>query len=285
MIKLIYGDCLEILPTLEKNSFDMTFNDLPYGTTACSWDSIIPFDKMWDALNPVMKERAAKIFTGTEPFSSHLRLSNLKEFKYDWVWHKNLTGGFALSKIQPFISQENCSVFYFKQSTYNFIKELRDTKPQSKERIKYKYKDKGNLNNIYKNFKSYKKEGYICDELRYPTTIKKFDCVNPVKRIHPTQKPVTLISYMIKTYTNEGETIIDITCGSCSTGIAAQETNRNAILIEKSPLWYNVAVRRNQGEDHKSLKAYIKEMRERYGPKKADFEAPLQFPKEMVIKI
>lgn len=248
MIKLFQGDCLTVMDELIKNKiyFDATITDIPYGTTSCKWDSIIPFDEMWSRLKKLRKESAPIILFGSEPFSSALRMSNIKEFKYDWVWYKNMTSGFALAKKQPMRNHENISVFYNKQCLYNPIKEKRDLNEDSVKRLKYEYSTTKGENVVYNKIPKIK---YVPEdtENRYPTTVKKFNCVpTSCGRLHPTQKPVALLEYLIKTYTNEGDTVLDFTFGSGTTGVACKKLNRKFIGIEKDKNYFDIAVKRIQ---------------------------------------
>tara|TARA_R110002126_G_scaffold34891_2_gene107607 strand:+ start:1132 stop:1851 length:720 start_codon:yes stop_codon:yes gene_type:complete len=230
-MKLIKGDCLEVMKTIESGSIDAIITDPPYGTTACKWDSVIPFDLMWEQLNRIIKPNGAIVLFGSEPFSSALRMSNIKNYKYDWIWQKNKTTGFLNAKKQPMNDNENILVFYIRQCLYN---------PQ-KTKAEKLYK-RGNINGDNTEVYGKQKE-YIDSEIgtRYPKRIQYFNNNNNEKRLHPTQKPVALMEYLIKTYTNEGETVLDFTMGSCSTGVAAKNTNRNFIGIEQDEKYFAIA--------------------------------------------
>lgn len=245
MIKLIKGDCLEKMKEIESGSVDLILTDPPYGTTACKWDSVIPFEPMWEQLNRIIKPNGAIVLFGSEPFSSALRMSNIKNYKYDWIWYKNSTSGFALAKKMPLKNHEIISVFYNKQCNYYPIKELRDMSEDSKKRMNYDFttlKGENEINN------GIKKVQYIPEDknLSYPKTIKKFNNIpnNSKDRFHPTQKPVTLLEYLIKTYTQENETVLDFTMGSGSTGVACVNTNRNFIGIEMDDNYFEIAKNR-----------------------------------------
>ena len=238
--ELIQGDCLEVMKELHNKGvkFDLILTDPPYGTTACKWDSIIPLNDMWDCIDKLTYPTTPVLLFGTEPFSSQLRLSNINEYKYDWVWYKNTASGFVFAKKQPLRNNENISVFYKKQCKYNPIKEKRDENLASQKRRQYPLKWEGN-SEIYsiKQDKSKKLE-----ELSYPKTIKRFNSVpNSKGRLHPSQKPAPLLEYLIKTYTDEGDVVLDFTMGSGSTGIACQNTNRDFIGIELDEEYYNIA--------------------------------------------
>lgn len=219
--KLYNGDCLEIMKDIQDKSIDMILCDLPYGTTKCSWDTIIQFDKLWEQYNRIIKDNGCIVLFGTEPFSTHLRFSNIKNYKYDWTWVKNIKTNFVHAKRQPLRQTENISVFYRKQPVYNPQKTSGHTPTQKATNC-----SNGNL--YYESKRNY--EGG--DTERYPTNIINFDVVDIKKRLHPTQKPVDLCEYFIKTYTNEGMTVLDNCMGSGSTGVACLNTNREFIGIE-----------------------------------------------------
>ena len=245
MISLYNDDCLKVLPTLKEKSIDFILTDPPYGTTACKWDSVIPFESMWNVLKNVIKSNGAIALFGNEPFSSHLRLSNLDWYKYDWIWHKNNTSGFALARKQPMRNHEIISVFYKKQCTYNYIKEPRQMTEASKKRMKYDFSSTKGENQLQNGIKKVK---FIPEDkdLSYPKTIKYFENIanNSKNRVHPTQKPVPLLEYLIKTYTNENDTVLDFTMGSGTTGVACKNLNRNFIGIELDTDYFNIAKKR-----------------------------------------
>ena len=242
-LKLLQGDCLKLLPTIPDGSIDMILTDPPYGTTACKWDTVIDFEKMWEQLKRITKDNGAICLFGSEPFSSHLRLSNLKMFKHDWIWHKNHPSGFALAKKQPMRNHENVSVFYSKQVNYNSIKEPRDMNKATENRYLYKSSKGKDTNNQQSGIKNVRPE--IKDpKLRNATTVKYFKCEVRHKMVHPTQKPVALMEYLIKTYTNKGETVLDFTMGSGTTGVACKNLNREFIGIEKDPEYFKIAQER-----------------------------------------
>ena len=236
---LYHNDCLEILPTIPDKSIDLVLTDPPYGTTACKWDSVIPFEPMWKELKRIIKDNGCIALFGTEPFSSHLRMSNIKNYKYDWVWDKDRGFGVFLAKKQPLRTVENIMVFYQKQPTYNpQMTEARidRIRPLSKGNIDGSRNNITNSNNckVDKNYNPLK---------RYPLNLIKFS--RPVsKAIHPTQKPVALMEYLIKTYTNENDTVLDFTMGSGSTGVACKNLNRKFIGIEIEEKYFNIAKER-----------------------------------------
>lgn len=219
---------------IPNGSVDLILTDPPYGTTACKWDSVIPFEPMWEQLNRIIKPNGAICLFGSEPFSSALRMSNIKQFKYDWIWDKKIPSGMCNAKIQPMRQTENISVFINGKSYYN---------PQMKKRdnpIKAGgLKDSYSGGNAGKTMKPLHK---IYDE-KYPTTLITFDKVRRCN-FHPTQKPVDLLEYLIKTYTNDGETVLDFTMGSGSTGVACVNTGRNFIGIELDKQYFDIASNR-----------------------------------------
>ena len=244
-VKLIQGDCLEEMLKLANDGVkvDLVLTDPPYGTTSCKWDNIIPFKEMWDCLDKLTYENTPIVLFGSEPFSSNLRMSNIKNYKYDWIWKKNQCSGFMFAKKQPLRNYENVMVFYDKQCTYNPIKEKRDEKPSSISRRKYMMSGCEWSGGIYGDFISIKEKKFVSD-LCYPKQIKSFETVHTSKRLHSSQKPVELLEYLIKTYTNEDDLVLDFTMGSGSTGVACVNTNRNFIGIELDENYYKIAQER-----------------------------------------
>lgn len=243
MFTLHNGDCLQVLPSIPSGSIDAIITDLPYGTTACKWDTMIPFEPMWKEVKRVLKPNGAFITTASQPFTSALIMSNPKMFKCEWVWVKNRVTGFASVKYKPMLGHESVIVFGKGRITYNPILEetISDiTKVFSKNGTKRRQK-RGNSPH------SFGLKDQITDfrDMVYPKTYKFFDCV-PLKRgtLHPSQKPVELLEYFIKTYTNEGETVLDFCMGSGSTIEAAERINRNSIGIEKDKSFFETASRR-----------------------------------------
>ena len=239
------GDCLEIMDRLIEQGIivDAIITDPPYGTTACKWDSVIDFDEMWLRLNKLIKPNGAIVLFGSEPFSSALRMSNIKNFKYDWIWEKNIAGNFATANKQPMKYHEILSVFYKKQCTYN--KQLIERSESGKKRCKSPHNYNTNeINSDINNNLSRKTLGIVKynPDLKNPSSILKFSKVK--KTVHPTQKPVVLMEYLIKTYTNENELVLDFTMGSGTTGIAAKNLNRNFIGIELDDKYFEIAKER-----------------------------------------
>lgn len=232
MINLRQGDCLELLKEIPDGSVDLILTDPPYGTTACKWDSVIDFDLMWAELKRVIKPNGAIALFGSEPFSSALRMSNIKHYKYDWIWDKKIPSGMSYARFQPMRRSEQISVFCESRTHYNPQMVLRD-KP-----IKGGGMSKGETTNNQK-LKALKKT-YTH---KNPTNILEFDKIRSGS-LHPTQKPVALLEYLIKTYTDENETVLDFTMGSGSTGVACVNTNRKFIGIELDPDYFKIAEER-----------------------------------------
>lgn len=244
MIELHKGDCLEIMKKIPDGSIDAIITDPPYGTTACKWDSVIDFALMWSELNRIIKPNGAIVLFGSEPFSSALRVSNIKNYKYDWIWEKDKVTGFLNSKKQPLRNFENIIIFYKKQSLYNpqfTKKDPKNIRPLPKEK-EFKKRD------VYGKFKDGDFRTQKTD-VAYPKQILKFNqekIGRGIERFHPTQKPIPLMEYLIKTYTNESETVLDFTMGSGTTGVAAKQCNRNFIGIEQDEKYFTIAQNRIQ---------------------------------------
>ena len=235
---LYNGDCLEIMDKLIKEgvTVDLILTDPPYGTTQCKWDSIIPLDEMWLRLNKLIKPNGAIVLFGCEPFSSLLRYSNLKNYKYDWKWCKSRKTGFLNAKKMPLRCHENISVFYTKQPTYYNTELIELDKP-----IK-SYRKNGKGGNLFNEANCSKDK--VQKFTNYNKDLLFFNNEHNVKAFHPTQKPVDLLEYLIKTYTNENELVLDFTMGSGSTGVACMNTNRKFIGIELNEEYFNIAVNR-----------------------------------------
>ena len=231
MIQLIKGECLEAMKQIPTGSIDAIITDPPYGTTACKWDSVIDFDLMWEQLNRIIKPNGAIVLFGNEPFSSALRMSNIKNYKYDWKWDKVRGSNFATVKKRPFNSFEDIAVFYKKQPTYN--PQMWKGKPYEK---KQGYVGEAKQTGLKRKEVITKSNGD-----RYPLSIIRNSKENG---LHPTQKPVALMEYLIKTYTNENEIVLDFTMGSGSTGVAAKNLNRGFIGIELDDKYFEIAKER-----------------------------------------
>ena len=242
-MKLIKGDCLEVMKTIESGSIDAIITDPPYGTTACKWDSVIPFKPMWEQLHRIIKPNGAIVLFGSEPFSSALRMSNIKNYRYDWIWSKSNPANIALANRMPLKYHEVISVFYKKQPTYNKQMiprdELGKKRLQNKNNpIRFKGSDIQGTSKISKDYDINRYD----ENFKNPSTILNFKVERGKK--HPTQKPVALMEYLIKTYTNKGETVLDFTMGSGSTGVACKNTNRNFIGIEMDENYFEIATNR-----------------------------------------
>jgi site-specific DNA-methyltransferase (adenine-specific) len=250
MIDLRKGNCLEVMKTIKDNSIDAIITDPPYGTTACKWDSVIDFDLMWEQLNRIIKPNGAIVLFGSEPFSSALRMSNIKNYKYDWIWHKNKSGNIFQYKMRPMARTENISVFTNYPLTYQYIKnckyypELLDCNKMVKTAMTKNNRSVDTRPNHEYNLKKYKMK-----KTGYPENIIKIK--NEKNKLHPTQKPIALMEYLIKTYTNEGETVLDFTMGSGSTMVAAQNLKRNGIGIEQEEKYFKIAEQRIKENEFK----------------------------------
>jgi site-specific DNA-methyltransferase (adenine-specific) len=239
-IDLYNGDCLEVMKQIPNESIDLILCDLPYGTTNCKWDSIIPFDKLWEQYNRISKIKTPIILFGTEPFSSHLRMSNIKNFKYDWVWNKKSAANILVAKYQPLKVCEYISVFC--KSTPNYYPIMTTS---NRDLVKEKpCEKKTDMFSGIKSGKFVKTETNKKGTERYPKNLIEFSNANRKNHFHPTQKPVALMEYLIKTYTNEGDTVLDNCMGSGTTGVACKNTNRNFIGIELDEKYFNIAKER-----------------------------------------
>lgn len=249
MVQLMHGDCLELMKDIPNSSVDMVLCDLPYGTTANSWDSVIPFDKLWEQYNRIIKDNGAIVLFGNEPFSSVLRISNIKRYKYDWTWDKHIPSGMGYAKYRPMQQTENISVF---SSRTNFINYYPIMVKRDKPQINGS--NKGTTNN-YKGFKCRKDGNEYHKTYLYknPITLLKYNKIRQGS-LHPTQKPTDLLEYLIKTYTKENELVLDNCMGSGSTGVACVNTGRNFIGIEKDEHYFEVACDRiKHAEKKKSM--------------------------------
>jgi DNA modification methylase len=238
-ITLHRGDCVELMTGLESKSIDMIFCDLPYGTTACKWDSIIPFDALWNQYVRVIKDNGAIVLTASQPFTSALIMSNINLFKYEWIWQKTHPKGHLNAKKQPMRSHESVLIFYKNQPTYNPQK----TQGHSRKVAKTSYVKQHTGDSVYG--KEVRDTNYDSTE-RYPLSIQVFPNADLTQVLHPTQKPVQLVEYMIRTYSNEGELILDNCSGSGTTGVACINLNRRCILMEKDYNYYNLSIERLQ---------------------------------------
>ena len=248
MIQLIEGECIEQMKLIPDGSIDAIITDPTYGTTACKWDSVIHFEPMWEQLNRIIKPNGAIVLFGSEPFSSALRMSNIKNYKYDWIWEKSMPSGIATSKFMPMKYHEIISVFVNKgKPTFN--KQMAERSDTGKDRLKNSGRIlnglKSNGNHIGKSKLSGTYSEYSKTKVN-PKTILKIKSVpnSNGTKLHPTQKPVALMEYLINTYTNENETVLDFTMGSGTTGVACVNTNRNFIGIELDDKYFEIAENR-----------------------------------------
>lgn len=245
MIELYNAECIEKMKELISKGVkvDAIICDPPYGTTKCKWDCVIPFEDMWECLKAIRKEGCPIVLFGTEPFSSYLRISNIKEFKYDWVWQKSKSGSAFTAKYRPVCKHEMISIFG--HGTLNYYPQC--TKGEPYKRVHREH----NTNNHKIGFNgsafAYENEGF-----RYPITVQEFQQKwRRQDQIHPTQKPVELMEYLVKTYSKAGDTVLDFTMGSGTTGIACKNLNRNFIGIEKDETYFEIAKQRIDGTEIK----------------------------------
>ncbi len=251
MIDLRLGDCLELMKSIPDKSIDMILCDLPYGTTACKWDTIIPFEPLWEQYKRIIKDSGAVLLCGNEPFSSKLRLSNLEQFNYDWYWQKDKAANFLFGNKMPLKILEIISVFLNKQPTYNPQKEINPRGISKRHLSRNPSKITKNVKEVmgesWKETKmnetqNYHGKNYEPDKL-LPKQLIYFSREQRGK-LHPTQKPVALFEYLIKTYTNEGDLVLDNCAGSGTTGVACKNLNRNFILIEQDQKYCKIAEER-----------------------------------------
>jgi site-specific DNA-methyltransferase (adenine-specific) len=231
--QILLGDCLELMKEIPDESIDMILCDLPYGTTACKWDTIIPFDKLWEQYERVIKANGVTVLTASQPFTSALVMSNPKLFKYEWIWKKSKASNFQLAKKNPLKIHESVLIFYKSFPTYN----------QHTLKSGLFKTGRANKSRNLKHFSTENKD-YVANVTGYNKSI--IEIANPSGKghLHPTQKPVALFEYLIKTYTNEGNTVLDNCAGSGTTGIACLNTNRNFILMEKEEKYYELIKKR-----------------------------------------
>ena len=240
-ITLWHGDCLEEMKRIPDGSVDMVLTDPPYGTTACKWDSVIPFEPMWEQLKRITKKNGAIVLTASQPFTSALVMSNSKMFKYEWIWHKNKVTDIFNANNAPLKAHENILVFANNRK-YTFNKQMEDRSENSHTKGYVESKGKGIYEGVSNSSKAVLKGSKSNPKsVQY---IEHLHWTSSEKTGHPTQKPVALMEYLIKTYTNEGETVLDFTMGSGTTGVACVNLNRNFIGIEKNLSYFNLATDR-----------------------------------------
>lgn len=218
---------------INDKSIDMILCDLPYGTTRCKWDVIIPFKSLWAQYKRIIKDRGAVVLTATQPFTSTLVMSNIEMFKYEWIWDKVRGVGFQVAKYRPLMRHESVLVFGKGRTTYNPQMVKRDKVKRSKN---YSASDSSPLASYDEKVREYTH--------RYPTSIQVFSHASQKGRVHPTQKPVELFEYLIRTYSSQGDLILDNCAGSGTTGVACLELDRNFILIELDPKYCKIALER-----------------------------------------
>ena len=261
MNKLLKGDCLEVMKDIPDGSVDAIITDPPYGTTACKWDSVIDLDLMWKELNRVIKPTGAIVLFAQQPFSSILLVSNVKKFRHRFLWEKDKCANFMVAKAQPLKYTEDILVFcnvgflenQFKNPTGTYNPQMREGKGKRDKRIGKEIDKSEHLKQIlYRPNPTKRKLSNDGSKQRFPKDVLNIKTQH--KRIHPTQKPVELMEYLIKTYTNENETVLDFTMGSGTTGVACKNTNRNFIGIEQDEQYFKIASERiNKEETQKEL--------------------------------
>ena len=252
-LQVYHGDCLEVMKDIEDGSVDMICADPPYGTTNCTWDSIIPLEPMWVHLKRVIKQNGAIVLTASQPFTSALVMSNTKMFRYCWVWEKDNHTNFLNIKKQPAKRHEDVVIFYKHQPVYN---------PQMWKGVENH--SKGIKRELSK--REYLGAEFACSKdieggMKYPISIQRFKGEGRGKAVHPTQKPVSLMEYLIKTYTNEGETVLDFCMGSGTTGVACRNLNRKFIGIEKDADYFEIAKNRIENPNYRPSKPRRREQR------------------------
>ena len=229
-MQLLHGDCLELMQTIGSNSVDLILCDLPYGTTACKWDSVIPFEPLWQQYERIIKDDGAIVLTAAQPFASILAVSNIKLFRYDWIYEKPNATGFLNAKKQPLRAHESVLVFYKKQPTFN---------PQKTHGHARKSSHRNSINSeVYG--KAIKKTVYDSSD-RYPRSVQVFESDKYKLNAHPTQKPLALMAYLVETYSNRGDLVLDNCMGSGTTGVACVFTGRKFIGIEKDLKYFSTA--------------------------------------------
>lgn len=261
--KLYNGDCLQIMDKLIESEIkvDAIITDPPYGTTDCKWDSVIPLDKMWERINKLIKPNRAIVLFGGEPFTSKLRMSNIKNYKHEWYWNKNSSGNILRAKYMPLKLIENICIFSNGKCPYNPQMIERSEKEEKEFMMKrgknYTHKKSDMFTGVKSGAFSYKSDS----KYKYPVNLLDFsarvkECNNRT-RVHPTQKPVDLLEYLVKTYTNEKDVVLDFTMGSGSTGVACLNTNRQFIGIELDEKYFNIAKDRMKMAEIKNRQKHL----------------------------
>ena len=251
---MIYnGDCLDIMPTLADKSVDMILCDLPYGTTACKWDHVIPFEPLWKEYKRLIKDRGAIVLTASQPFTSFLITSNIEMFKYCWVWDKIFGANYMKAQYMPILSHEDICIFSHGKVNHTGNRMMYNPQKEPRETTR-----KWLQNGYTKNIKNPKTDNFktnpICEkesDFRYPKSVINISNSDHTNRLHPTQKPVALFEYLIRTYTSEGDTVLDNCAGSFTTAIACLNTNRKYICIEKDKKYFEIG--KNRIANHQPL--------------------------------
>jgi site-specific DNA-methyltransferase (adenine-specific) len=235
--EILLGDCLELMKDIPDKSIDMILADLPYGTTEAKWDCIIPMDALWNEYKRIIVDGGAIVLTAREPFTSKLVISNLKGYKHKWIWNKKQSGSFANAKFMPLQIEEDILVFTKNGEKVNYYPQMRKGKMRKKGGSKKQIETMSKF--IQPEFFKYSDDYYPVNILEdYP------NCSNKANNMHPTQKPVELFEYLIKTYTNEGDLVLDNCAGSGTTAIACLKTNRQFIVMEKEQKYYDIILKR-----------------------------------------
>lgn len=233
--KIACDDCLNAMKSIEDETIDLVLADLPYGTTRNKWDSVINLEKLWAEYRRICKPVSAIVLTASQPFTSILTMSNLKEFKHEWIWIKNRGSNFANTVREPM--KEHESVLVFSKGKWIYNKQMQERTGGGLSRVKYDF----NFTTESENYGNFKGKKDTLPSLRVPSSWQKFNCE---VGLHPTQKPASLMEYIIKTYSNEGDTVLDNTMGSATTGVACINLKRNFIGIEKDPEYFKIAKNR-----------------------------------------
>jgi len=250
MIELYQGDCLEVMKDIKSDSIDLVLADPPYGTTACKWDSIIPLTLLWVELRKIAKYKAAIVMTGSQPFTTILISSNMDMFRYEWIWKKSIASNFQQAKNSPLKRHENILVFSRGVVGHDAQTEKRMTyNPQGVSKVNHFQKRNPSRDDHKMQRKNGVLKGYNQTQGGYPDSLLIFNNGNN-DNVHPTQKPVPLMEYLIKTYSDEGQTVLDFCMGSGTTGIAAKKTGRSFIGIEKDPEYFKIAEQRIKTAEH-----------------------------------
>jgi DNA modification methylase len=243
--QIYHGDCLEVMKDIDDKSIDMILCDLPYGSTACKWDVIIPFEPLWEQYKRIIKDNGCIALFGSEPFSSHLRMSNIKNFRYDIIWNKKKPSNFQMMNFQPGRIHEIISIFSLSPAVYCNNKNM-NYFPIKTSIVPYIRKSSfyGSKNSTLRKGHSIKELGPKLRTEKHPVSIIEFSNANIKIKCHPTEKPVVLCEYLIKTYTNKNDLVLDNCSGSGNTGIACENINRNYILIEKEKEYFDISKKR-----------------------------------------